>query len=85
LPTENLANEFAHDLAKVLERGRTDHRYDRLVLVADRKFLGRLRAAMTTETTRLVSATLDKDLSNVSDRDLPAHLSDILRTDSLPS
>lgn len=77
-PSINLANEFAHTLAQMLEKGRTDHRYDRLVLVADRKFLGRLRASISSDTARLVRGTLDKDLSGISARDLPAHLKELL-------
>lgn len=81
-PTENLANEFARDLAKMLERARTDHRFDKLVLVADRKFLGRLRLVIGQETMRLVTATLDKNLSGIADRDLHGHLVHLLKPDA---
>lgn len=78
-PSENLANEFARMLAGVLERGRTDHQYEALVVIADSKFLGRLRQELTTETAKLVIGSLAKDLSGVLDADLPRYLTDLYR------
>jgi protein required for attachment to host cells len=44
------------------------------VLIAEPKLLGELRDALPPHTASLVSATLDKDLGGISDRDLPAHV-----------
>jgi len=69
-PTEHLAEEFAKAVASEVGRGRTEGRFDRLVLVAAPKFLGRLRAALDTPTSALVEASLDKDLPQAKPAEL---------------
>lgn len=73
-PAETVAQAFAHALAARLDAGRTKNTYGKLVLVAEPRFLGMLRAALSPQTAALVSATVEKDLGQVSDRDLPPHL-----------
>lgn len=73
-PAETVAQEFAHALAARLDAGRTQHAYGKLVLVAEPRFLGMLRAALTPQTAALVSAAVEKDLVHVADHDLAAHL-----------
>jgi protein required for attachment to host cells len=73
-PTEQVAMQFARRLAELLDKGRTRNQYTRLVLVADPRFLGDLRAALPPPTAALVSATVDKDLASASVHDLPGHL-----------
>ena len=73
-PTAHIAEQFARQLAAQLEDGRVHGRYDRLVLVAEPRFLGMLRAELTPPTAALVAAELDKDLDDIEARDLPKHL-----------
>lgn len=77
-PTMHIAELFAKQLAGVLEQGRVDQRFDRLVLVAEPKFLGLLRDSMTDSTTNLVTKALDKDLGGIEARDLPRHLEHVV-------
>lgn len=78
-PIERVAQQFAKLLSEKLIKGRTQNRYAKLVLVAEPRFLGELRSALDSPTTALVSATLDKDLGGVEDRDVPKHLNDVIR------
>ena len=78
-PTEQLAERFARELAGLLDEGRTHRRYAQLVLVAEPRFLGMLRAALTPATAALVVAALDKDLGDIDARELPKHLEGVLR------
>ncbi len=78
-PVETVAQEFARALAARLEAGRTKHAYGKLVLVAEPRFLGMLRAALSSQTTALVSATLDRDLGGTADRELPSHLGAVVQ------
>lgn len=78
-PAETVAQEFARSLAAQLEAGRTRHAYGKLVLVAEPRFLGLLRAALSPQTATLVSATLDRDLGGTIDRDLPSHLGAVVQ------
>lgn len=73
-PTEHVAQQFAKQLCEKLDLGRTQNHYSKLILVAEPRFLGLLRAALPAHTAALVSATLDKDLIGIEDRDLPSHL-----------
>lgn len=43
---EKSADRFAHTLSAALERGRQEHRYESLVLVAPSRFLGALHGCM---------------------------------------
>lgn len=73
-PTEHVAEQFAKQLAGLLDDGRNHQRFGRLVLVAEPRFLGTLRAALSSQTAALVTATVDKDLGNTEARDLAKHL-----------
>lgn len=76
--TDQVATVFAKQLSGKLGKARTHNRYDRLVMVADPRFLGELRGTLDKNTAVLVSATLDKDLGGVEDRDLPKFLSEVI-------
>ena len=78
-PKEHLAQQFAKHLAGILNDGRNQHCYTKLILVADPRFLGELRAALDHPTAALVTATLNKDLMHIDERDIPQHLSDVIR------
>lgn len=61
---------FSKRIGDYLEKARTDHRFDQLVLVAPPKFLGALRKELGKEVEKLVAEELPKDLSWFSERDL---------------
>lgn len=77
-PAAHVAEVFARQIAGILEEGRVGRRYGRLVLVAEARFLGILRAALSREASALVTATVNKDLGYVEPRELPKHLQGIL-------
>lgn len=61
-PKRYEANEFAHEIAEVLETGRNHGDYDNLILVADPSFLGLLRSAMSKETQSKVVKEIHKNI-----------------------
>ena len=73
-PTEHIAQQFALDLAELLNKGRVSHAYEKLVLMAEPKFLGILRAALNENTAALVVQTVNKELLNVKEEDLANYL-----------
>lgn len=77
-PTTHVAEQFAKQLSTLLDDGRSAHRYGRLVLVAEPRFLGNLRAALNAQTAALVTATVDKDLGGTEARELPRHLNSVV-------
>jgi protein required for attachment to host cells len=77
-------DRFARSVAGQLDHGLPQ--YERLILVAPPRFLGRLRSAIGKTTKRAVVATIDKDLVSVPIHDLPAVLRKTLpETTGLPS
>lgn len=78
LPTEKNALDFARELAQKLEKARDLNQYDYLVLVAGPKFLGMLRQVMSSQTSERVVATLDQNLGNSGDREIPRHINQLL-------
>lgn len=77
-PTDRVAERYAKDLVQMLEQGRVQNAYARLVLVAEPTFLGQLRAALPAPLAATVAATVNKNLTQVTERELPEHLGDVL-------
>lgn len=69
---------FAQKMAALLNKGRIDGAYDRLVLVAPPRTLGDLRAALDKPTQAIIAAELAKDLTGTPLHALPARLEKIM-------
>jgi protein required for attachment to host cells len=67
---EHATELFAKRVGHYLDKARTEHRYDRLVLVAPPKFLGALRKELGKEVEKLVVDELPKELSSLSEPQL---------------
>jgi protein required for attachment to host cells len=65
---------FARRLASRLEQGRNTGELARLVLVAPPRFLGQLRASLSTSASSLVALSIDKELTTLSAAKLEHHL-----------
>ncbi|MGB7481691.1 MAG: host attachment protein [Burkholderiaceae bacterium] len=63
LPKEREAENFSRTIADYLERGRNEHRYEQIYLIAAPKFLGYLRGNMKRPLEKMVEAELAKDIS----------------------
>jgi protein required for attachment to host cells len=61
---------FAKRVGDYLDKARTEHRYDQLVIVAPPKFLGALLKDLGKELEKLVADELPKDLSWFNEREL---------------
>jgi protein required for attachment to host cells len=72
---EHSVDLFSKRVGEYLEKARTEHRYDKLVLVAPPKFLGKLRKQLGKEVQKLVADELDKDLYRANARELEAYFS----------
>ena len=73
-PTEHIAQQFALDLAELLNKGRLTNAYDKLFLIAEPKFLGVLRAALDKNTESLVTQTVNKELLDIKEEELFEYL-----------
>lgn len=72
--TEETAIRFAESLAKRVRHAHDAHLFDKLVLAAEPRFLGRLRDALDATTKRVVVAEVHKHLLGVGDGGLAEHL-----------
>lgn len=70
---EHQVELFAKRVGDYLDKARTDHRYDELVLVAPPRFLGMIRKSLGKEVEKLVVDDLDKDLSWFNARELESY------------
>ncbi len=77
-PQRHAEYAFARDLAHHLEHAAAENRFRNLVLVAAPKTLGDLRQILPDTVKKMVVAEVDKDLTNIPERDLPKHLKDYL-------
>jgi protein required for attachment to host cells len=72
------AHGFAREIAALLLDARNAHRFSRLVLIAEPKFLGMLKSSLDGPTAALVGATLSKDLAKIPVHDLASHLKEVM-------
>lgn len=75
---EKVSERFARELEAVLEEGRVQHRYQRLVLVAPPAFLGTLNQVLGKQLRALVVLEVNKDLSALAPREIHAHIAERL-------
>ena len=73
-PKEYEAERFAGELADVLDKGRINKAYRRLVLVAAPHFHGLLNAQLDDHTRDLVTTSINKDYTAFDTRELPERL-----------
>jgi protein required for attachment to host cells len=73
-PKEVEFEHFATELAAVLHDGHGQQAYARIVLAASPHFLGLLRKSINSVVSKLIVATLDKDYSHLSEKELHKHL-----------
>jgi protein required for attachment to host cells len=79
-PREQEKIRFAHELAIVLEKGRTGKAgYRRLILCAPPDFLGTLNSVLGDQVRGLVSAAISKDYTKIADKPLAGHLGEFIR------
>ena len=78
-PEDKSSDRFARELGDALERGRVDHRYERLVLVAPPEFLGNLHRTLGKQVQNCIVAEVDKDLTAMPATKLGETLSAQLR------
>jgi protein required for attachment to host cells len=62
-PKDQLAKEFAAIVSKHLAKGLSERRFQRLCIVAPPRFLGMLRAQMTTSLKATLAGEIRKDLT----------------------
>ena len=73
--TEKLKAKFSKRVADYLEHGRLHQKFHRLIIAAESKFLGMVRADLSEETRRLIFEQVSDDLSELSVDEIRAHLS----------
>lgn len=78
-PTDRAAERFAKELTQALDQGRNQNAYAHVVLVAEPAFLGVLRAALPGPLADKVTGTVNKNLTQLGERELLDHLGDALR------
>jgi protein required for attachment to host cells len=72
---EHATERFVKAIGEYLEKARTDHRYDELVVIAPPQILGALRKEYGKEVGKLVKDELPKDLSMLSRHELEGYFS----------
>jgi protein required for attachment to host cells len=77
-PKERAAGLFARDLAKRLEAGLHEKRFERLIVVAPPHFLGLLRQQMGDALAGVVEHEVHKDLTREDGGALQAHVDELL-------
>jgi len=73
-PKEVEAQRFALELSRKLNQGRTEHAYQRLVLIASPHFMGLLNQQIDPHVRQLVSVSIEKDYTKLPEKELAGHL-----------
>ena len=69
-PMEVEEQRFAHSIGEILNQAHAQGAFDQLVIVAAPNFLGLLRGELVSRVQKAIYATIDKNLSNLSDREI---------------
>lgn len=69
-PVEQATERFADSIADYLDKGRNDHRYQRLFIVAEPKFLGLLRENMNKHVSQMVEQDAAYEISGWNTRQI---------------
>jgi protein required for attachment to host cells len=77
-PVEHNVNVFAKQVADALDKDRAANRFDRLVLVSEPSFLGKLRDGLSAPTRRMVEGSVDKDLASADTGQIRRALEDVI-------
>lgn len=78
-PKKYEAERFAVELAQAIEKGRTKNAFEQLVLSAPAQFCGLLNQHLSSNTRDLISANIDKDYTQLPQKELIARLSEHVR------
>ena len=73
-PKDQATLDFAKSIAERVEKARTSGELKSLILACSPKFLGILRQNLSNETQKLVSRSIDKDLVEMPEAEIRAHL-----------
>lgn len=76
-PKEIEAERFAQILATKLNKGRIDHLYQKLVVIAPAKFHGLLNDKCPRDVLNLVHHNVQKDYTKITQKELQAHLAEL--------
>ena len=76
---ELAGRKFAKKLSGMLEKAGNAHRYDKLVLVSEPRFLGVLRSALSPLVKERIAVTLEKDIEEMPNQVLGEHLRTMLK------
>ncbi len=77
-PKQHEHDVFSRELAQQLDQGRTSNSYQRLIVVAEPHFRGLLKHAMNSQVNGLVTDSIDKDYTKLSEKELATHLEKVI-------
>lgn len=69
-PKQNEAIHFAQQLAHELNQGRNEQQFVKIILMAPPTFLGLINEKLDTQTAKLISTKLDKDYTQVGEKEI---------------
>jgi protein required for attachment to host cells len=73
-----ILRQFARNLSERLNKGRAQNAFSKLVLIADSKLLGEIRAGLDRITRHKINVTYDKDLAHLEPNLLKSQLKKLL-------
>ena len=71
---DQAAKRFANDIARHLKQGRDKGAFDRLIVVAEPRFLGLVRKAIDPDTAKMITLEVAKVVSKASAESIREHL-----------
>jgi len=82
-PHDHNADVFAREIAAFVEKGRNTESFNHLVLIAEPKFLGKIRIALKGATAKRIIKVIKNDFAYVPDTQLPNKIKESLRENGL--
>ncbi|HLD99501.1 MAG TPA: host attachment protein [Bdellovibrionota bacterium] len=76
---DHKAQQFMSEIASLLDHGRSEDRYDWLVIVANSRMHGLLKKELKKPILNRIAKTVSRDFNYVNEHEIPAHLQEYLR------
>lgn len=73
-PTQHAAAQFSKQVARRLDAARSEHKFDKLCVVAPPHMLGLLRENLSKEVQKMVEEEIPKDIAGMKEHDMEAYL-----------
>lgn len=82
---EKKIRDYIDSICQYIQKGRTENRFDKLILTADADLLGHVRESLDKNSQKSIFVSMDKDYAHFNDREVHDVLKENIRLSFFPA